>query len=304
MKVALTIMPERVILTTLTASDDADTSPNQMLDVPEGATFGRIPYERLRAMGTGIHELSSFGDCLLHLPARPAKRRNRRRRSMVVSAITTANALGGLAMYALWETSAAPEQLDRVAKLFGGLNGKWVVGGVLGLVAVVTMLWGLKTFFSDSALIRQKRWAIQSIIDGLREATGRITISDRSSRRFVWLGHQADRFVLLLPLDQLTLAEERRARELLGSPERAEPDGGDLQYTPASVFVVRLDYDIPRTITTTLDVFLRVFKLDPRFDLMSHQHTTFSDEEPPDTPPVDLADGEQLVPVPSGDIHD
>ena len=166
------------------------------------------------------------------------------------------------------------------------------------------MLWGLKTFFFDSVLIRKKQWAIQSITDQLREATGRITISDRSLRRFVWLGHQSDRFLRLLPLDQLTLAEERRARELLGPPERAESDGGDLEYTPASVFVVRLDYDIPRTITTTLDVFLKVFKLDPRFDLMSHQHTTFPDKEPSDTLRADFATGEQLVPVPSGDLHD
>ena len=31
-------------------------------------------------------------------------------------------------MYALWETSAAPEQLNRLADWLGGVSGKWVVG--------------------------------------------------------------------------------------------------------------------------------------------------------------------------------
>ena len=95
MKVPLTVMPERVILTALTVSDDPDTSASQMLDVPEGATFGRIPYKRLQAMGTGIHGLSRFGDFLSHISARPAKSRNLSRRSMVVSSLAMANALGG-----------------------------------------------------------------------------------------------------------------------------------------------------------------------------------------------------------------
>ncbi|MHC4401720.1 MAG: hypothetical protein ACYTG0_18775 [Planctomycetota bacterium] len=286
MIVSIGVLPDSVVVTELTEEDGRLRASEFMTEVRPGRRLGRVSYERLRALGEGVHELALDDDARLqdqlddHGSLSWAG-------WLMFSLVTAGVACAAYWFFGNWEANGGRIKIHWLVGTVYALGGKWAAAALLGAPAVVMLGISLKTLVLSKISVATKRKRIQSVLGELAEdQTSRVTLVGHPRDRAVWIARHAGRFQLCLPLELLTEAEGRRAARWLGPPNQPPPDDSGIRQS--AMFVTHLDGDPRKAADRALDAFFQVYRLHPCFELRTEGREVFADEEPGD-------DGEPLA---------
>jgi len=148
MLVSIATTPKTVVVTQLRSEAGGLVSTGNMLELGPGEQFGYVPYERLRALGDGAHDLAEEGDWVV----RP------RRDSGPLSWLgwlCLALFFAGVSSACYWlfadfEADGGRMRIHWIVALVYGIGGKWGAAALFAVPAVVMLGLSIKTFSSRS----------------------------------------------------------------------------------------------------------------------------------------------------------
>lgn len=275
MKVSLSILPKSVLVTILTDDASEAVGPDATLILEPDTQLSSIPYERLRSLGEGVHELFD-------------QPHFRIRKQVHHGPFTWGNWLGlaGLALLGAavsywgfdhWEQNGGRVRIHWVVALLYALGGKQAVAGVFGIAAFGCLGSAFRTILAGREKTRKKHHQIREALEEMAEEQSQITFVARHYERRLFVGHQAGQYTLYLPEQFLTNAEIKRAVNQFGPAHPGEPDPHAETVPPG--FVEPLRHDLDCAADRILDVFSRVYQLHPCTDISAECLTCYVDDE-------------------------
>ena len=274
MKVGLSILQKRLLVTILTDDAAAPVDPESMLEMEPGTRLGCIPYERLRALGDGVHELFDQEDW--RVAEQVEDGRFKWGDWLGLACLPIIGVIAGYWGLDHWETHGGRIRIHWAVAMIYAFGGKTAVAGVFGAVALGCVGAALWTYAASQRYLAKKRQQIRDVLEEMFGENSRITFSSWPTRQRLFVRHQAGEYVLFLPEHFLTDAETKRAVGQFGEPHLGEPD--PRAETVPSGFVESLGTNLDDAADRILAAFSEVYRVHPHADLTTHEFISYVDE--------------------------
>ncbi len=293
MFVSVSVLKDSLSVTILAKENGQFVSTSNVFELHPDGKLGHVPYERLRAMGDGVHELSEGEQGVAWMPRKGGPQSTSA--WLGISVVALLLAVGGYWMFDNWEAEGGRMRINRIVAIIYALGGKQGVAGVFGAASVVSLIMGAKTWTTGNQRMDEKRQVLTDYLKGILTGKSRIAIDDAQTLQGSFVAHDSGQLLLLIPQDFLTPDEEKRARKMLGQPQSGRPDPEFAEATPPQVYSEKLDSDATAAATRVLEVMSQVYGLHPYFELNVHSHVSFpadvqnassNDEHFPTQPPL------------------
>lgn len=289
MLVSVAVLPENVALKQLSEHDGRLVAGECVVPVGLGERFDHLPYDRLRELGDGAHEVATDGVC----EVREHKRDDRLTPTGWLIFAVVCGFFGFLALwfFANWEADGDRIRMHWTIALIYAFGGKWGVSGTLWTIGGGMALMAFNTLTKSVASRESKQRKVESILQELAEdEDARVTLvgnANTPQERVVCLDHCRREYTIFLPLQWLDDAELKRAYRFFAPPEAVEPNA-ELGYTRPAAFSEILDENPTTAGERILAIFDEVYGLHPCFELARRNHTTFTDERDGDVEPAEI----------------
>ncbi len=277
MYVALSVLKNSLAVTPLMKRDGRLVSTGNVVNLQPNSKLGHVPYERLRILGDGVHELSEDARAVfwtfkevVHIPWAGW---------LFFAVVAAASALLGYWFFANWEAEGGRIRIHWFVAAVYAFGGKWAVSGAFGAASVFSLGQCVRTWITGTRRLVEKRHRLAENLAGIMDATCRITVDEYDTLRGLHVCYGKGLLRLFLPVDHLTSAEEKRAQKLLGPPESGQPDPEFPEATAPDVFAVELGTDPTAAAEQIIDVMMQVYRLHPYFELDIHSCTSWSEDD-------------------------
>ena len=218
MRVGLTMQSDNVLLTELVQRDGSWVAASSMQVVGPDHRVGHVPYERLRAMGDGTHELPDDGP--------PVPCRQSRNDSLFAAGswffFATVSLLAAplsYSFYAGWEAHGGRIRVNWLMGLIYGLGGKLAVATTFAVVGVILAVMGVRCLVLTASRWRRKLQGLEETVAAIADLPGgqhrRMTVCNPATGHSLWLWYRQGRFQIVVPEAYLTPKQARRAAATL-----------------------------------------------------------------------------------------
>lgn len=276
MFVAVSVLKDSLAVTQLAEENGQLVSTDNVVDLQPSSKLGHVPYERLRVLGDGVHELSDDERAVPWVP-----------REVVhipwggwlfFAVVAALLAVLGYWMFDNWEAEGGRMRIHWLVAAVYAFAGKEGVAGAFGAGSVVSLVMCIKTWVTGSRRLDEKRQRLAEELTEIMGDKSRISVDDYETKQGLYVGQDAGLLHLFLPQDYLTKADEKRAKKILGPPEQGYPDPNFPEATPPSAFSEQLGSDPTAAADRVIEVMAKVYGLHPYFQLSVHSHISVSDD--------------------------